>query len=321
MFHRTRLGVPDLLIVLVLASTDDTHFTTSDWNQEYPLCHFGWKEDSVAVWLNHFLTQVMNSSPVSTSAVGTRRSITPRGEAASTSIMTLPPQSQPPRTSTVFISKRQPVVARSMYQKVWLSADMCARIGKLVRGIESMSSVERDFDERKKRSRSGKCANSVRKEKSPCLHWAESRIGCSRRKRSSEKIIWGWIRHGHRKLGTKKCWYCPLRNQSRTWISEIGAVPGKSMGRSGSKRKDQLMRRIGIEKWTLPRKSRKRLPRNWEITKNLLRRSRSSQTLENWWVVYATREESDYCESALDSNPGFTKNPWIESWLGRSRRE
>ena len=33
--------------------------------------------------------------------------------------MVLPPQSQPPRTLTVFISKRQPAVARSLYQRKW----------------------------------------------------------------------------------------------------------------------------------------------------------------------------------------------------------
>ena len=47
------------------------------------------------------------------------------------------------------------------------------------------------------------------------------------------------------------------------------------------KEKRLICAEIGIEKRTLPRKSRKRSPRNWEITKNLLRRSRSSQTLEN----------------------------------------
>ena len=47
MFHRTLLGVPDLLIILFLASTDNTHFTTADWNQEYPLHHFAGRN---AVW-------------------------------------------------------------------------------------------------------------------------------------------------------------------------------------------------------------------------------------------------------------------------------
>ena len=75
------------------------------------------KECSLAIWLNHFLTQVVSPSLASTSAVSTHRSLAPRGETASTFRMTLPSQSQPPRTSTVFISKRQPA-ARSMYQQV-----------------------------------------------------------------------------------------------------------------------------------------------------------------------------------------------------------
>ena len=85
----------------------------------------------------------------------------------------------------------------------------------------------RDFVD--KRPRSAKCANSVRKEKSPRLPWTGSWIGCS------EKRIWGWERNQHKKLWTKKCWYCPLWNQSRTRISKIGAVPSELMGRPKSK--------------------------------------------------------------------------------------
>ena len=33
-----------LHIVLFLASTDNTHFTTADWNQEHSLCHFAERE-------------------------------------------------------------------------------------------------------------------------------------------------------------------------------------------------------------------------------------------------------------------------------------
>ena len=36
-----------LLIVLFLASPDDIHFTSDDWNQEYPLCHFAGRK---TVW-------------------------------------------------------------------------------------------------------------------------------------------------------------------------------------------------------------------------------------------------------------------------------
>ena len=43
----------------------------------------------------------------------------------------------------------------------------------------------------------------------------------------------------------------------------------------------RLKEKIGNEKQTLPRKSRKKLPRNLGITNNLLRRNRSSQTNEN----------------------------------------
>ena len=71
----------------------------------------------------------------------------PRGETASTSRMTLPPQSQPLRTPTVFISKRQPAEARSpsvpaSVVNPWLGADMWSSTRKLVRGTTSSASVD-----------------------------------------------------------------------------------------------------------------------------------------------------------------------------------
>ena len=78
----------------------------------------------------------------------------------------------------------------------WLSADLWIT-RKLVPGDEPISSVEGTLS-KWKRDRSGKCANSIRKEKSPCPPWTERWIGCSRRMRSSEKIIlrlsqkWTW---------------------------------------------------------------------------------------------------------------------------------
>ena len=104
--HLTAWRTGHFLIVSFLASTDDTHFTTADWNQEYSCATS--LEGRQSAWLNHFLTQVMSPRLVSTPAVSTRRSITLRAEAASTSRTTSPPQSQPPRPSKVFISKRQP---------------------------------------------------------------------------------------------------------------------------------------------------------------------------------------------------------------------
>ena len=108
-----------------------------------PFVLLRWNEDSLGIWLKHFLTQVMSPTPATTSAVSTRRSITARGETASTSRMTFPPQWQPPRTLTVVISKRQPAVAHNMYQlNPWLSADLRSRTRKAVRGCVSNTSVQ-----------------------------------------------------------------------------------------------------------------------------------------------------------------------------------
>ena len=57
-------------------------------------------------------------------------------------------------------------------------------------------------------------------------------------------------------------------------------------------RETRLAFMIGIEKYTLPRKSCKGLLRNWRLEKYLLRRNRSSKTSKNWWIIFASREES-----------------------------
>ena len=53
-----------------------------------------------------------------------------------------------------------------------------------------------------------------------------------------------------------------------------------------------------------------KLPRNWRITKNLLRRKRSNKTSKTWWIIYAANEGSFHCESIINSNSGFTE--WSE---------
>ena len=93
-----------------------SHVSDRKWESEK---HRSWSMTVGSFYLRNLFTQVMSPRFASTSAVSTRRSSTPRGETNSTSRMTLPPQSQPPRTPTVFIGKRQPAVPRSPYQQVW----------------------------------------------------------------------------------------------------------------------------------------------------------------------------------------------------------
>ena len=122
-----------------------SHATADDTELTRTLCATPPAGSSLATWLSHLLRKVMSPSHASTSAVGTRRSTTPRAETASTSSMTLP-QSQPPRTPTAFTRKRRPAVARSPCKQVWLTlglAPTCvSSTGKLVRGNASNASVE-----------------------------------------------------------------------------------------------------------------------------------------------------------------------------------
>ena len=133
--------------------------------------------------------------------------------------------------------------ASSSVVNPWLSAD--------VWGTRKLASVEGTLS-RGKRDRDLESVQTLsERRKSPCLTWTESWIGYSRRKSPClpwTEIIWGWGRNGHKKLGTKKCWYCPVWNQSRTRISEIGALSGESMGRWGSQRKVFFFWRTGNEK-------------------------------------------------------------------------
>ena len=204
----------------------------------------GWINSPHRLWAQH---------PASTSAVSTRRSSTPRGETASTSrTTTLPPQSRPPRTPTVFSSKRQPVVACSMYQQVWETHgfaptcgpapwNLCEVISQL-QVLKGLCPKEKEIEIWNVRRL---CLNLEQK--------AETAVQgeCAAQKRRSEAEA-----DLDRKLGTKRFRYCPWWNQSRPRISKFGPVPSESMGWSGSKRKDYFMWRVGNEKWTLPRKSR-----------------------------------------------------------------
>ena len=73
------------------------------------------------------------------------------------------------------------------------------------------------------------------------------------------------------------------------------------MGRSCSERWNSAC----MENWNWEIDSPKRLPRNWRIEKKLLWRNRPNETSKKWWIAHASREESDDCESIVDSNSGL----------------
>ena len=69
-----------------------------------------------------------------------------------------------------------------------------------------------------------------------------------------------------------------------------------------SKRKNQFVWRIGNEEQALPRKSHKRLPRNWRIAKALLWREWPSSTSKIGWIVHDATEGSSNSESQDKAN-------------------
>ena len=101
LFHETFLGVPDTFSSFCSSPPQTTPTSRPQIGIRSALCHFTRR-------------RITSPSLASTSAASTRRSVTPRGETASTVRRTLPTQSQPPRTSTVFRCEWQPAVARSL---------------------------------------------------------------------------------------------------------------------------------------------------------------------------------------------------------------
>ena len=117
--------------------------------------------------------------------------------------------------------------ASSSVINLWQTSDD-GSCGKLQRGDGSSSSVERSLLRGKKGSwfrmcvistRQGK--NAVWKEESSRIPWKGSRTSSSRLMHSSERSVWGWSTHGHKKLGRKKFGYCPLWNQLESQRFEL----------------------------------------------------------------------------------------------------
>ena len=67
------------------------------------------------------------------------------------------------------------------------------------------------------------------------------------------------------------------------------------------------MLRTGNEEQTSSRKSTENKPWNGRMRKNLLRRDKSSQTIEEWRIVFTTRAGSYCCESVAGLDSGYTE--------------
>ena len=157
------------------------------------------------------------------------------------------------------------------------------------------------------KSWSKRCAYIERQAKSPQHPWTESWIGRARRKTGSAKTMRSWGRRGGSALGEGKFRYCAFVRSIRSLSPKDYSYNSLMNGLIRLKETKQSC----VENWTWgidsTEKSFKRLPRNWRIEKNLLRRNRSSKTSKNWWIVHASREESFDCESIIDSNSGFSE--------------
>ena len=136
------------------ATADDTKLTAADWNDNLP-APLRQEGCCLAIWQKQLITQVMSPRPASTSAVSTRRSFTPRGEAASTSRMTLPPVAASEHSDgfhqqAAASSHPQPVPGSVV--NAWLSADMwpstrilrCRHMKRLLNCCTPMDSILED---------------------------------------------------------------------------------------------------------------------------------------------------------------------------------
>ena len=117
------------------------------------------------------------------------------------------------------------------------------------RGRETVVSTFFRSESKGKRNRDINVVQSVRdranlKKKT----WAESWKCRLKQENCSAKNEWNWGRKSGEILGKEKFGHCSSWDQSGVRISTISATTKKSMGKLGSKRQNQLVWRIGIEK-------------------------------------------------------------------------
>ena len=228
----------------------------------------------MAIWLNHLLQKGMSRRPASTSAVSTRRSITPPGGTASTSRMTSPPQS--PRPLTV----HQQAAASGSSQFVptsevnaWLHAEpWSARSRKLLRSdVSNITHVE-------ERIQKGK---EMLKVFELCL---KEKIYMST---SSRKLTWlfdknAQLRNDYLKL--KQTWKqerekrevlrCLIMAPKENWSLKDWSCVKLINGLIRFKEKGSFMWRTGNEKPTISRQSYERL----RTIEKICEETRSGQT-------------------------------------------
>ena len=180
---------------------------------------------SLAIWLNQLLPQVISPRPASTSTVNTLRSTTPRGKTASTSrTTTLPLQPQPPITPTVFISKRQPTVARSEHQasvvNPWLGADTWSSTRKLMRGNESLSSVEGTLS-RGKRDQDLEGLQTLSERRNLHVYLEQKAEWAVQGEcQAQKKTIWGWSTNLTKRNWEQRCSDTALYETDRELASQ-----------------------------------------------------------------------------------------------------
>ena len=91
-------------------------------------------------------------------------------------------------------------------------------------------------------------------------------------------------------------------DQSGVWISTISSTSSKRMGRSGSQSKISLCGELELRNRLFQENHARDCQEIEELRRICLRRNRSSKTSKNWWIVFASKEESYDSESSVDSN-------------------
>ena len=159
--------------------------------------------------------------------------------------------------------------------------------------------------EREERSRSKRCAFVTRQRQPSQNPWTESWNGRSRRKMAQQRSYEAEAEVEPQKLGKEKFWYRLSRDQSGICISTISARIKQADGQIRlTETKISLYGDLELTNRVFEENHAERLPTNWRIVENLLRRNRSSKTCKNWWIVYASRGESYCCESVVDTDSG-----------------
>ena len=166
-----------------------------------------------------------------------------------------------------------------------------------------------------KRDRDQKRCAVAETKKSPQNPWTESWFSRAKRENGSAKNVWSRGRSWGKKFWQREILTSLLNRSNRSLnlndFRYIKQVDGQSRLKEI---KISLYGEFELRNGLFKENHARDCLGNRRNAKTLLRRNRSSKTSKTWCIVDASRDESNDCESILDSNFGFTEQSKFLVW-------